>query len=216
MLLKSKCNNDLVLPVITVDNARLNRDGAGLRSLVISAGCPLHCAYCLNDYCHDYPNELLTYHTIDSLYDSISKYIIYFMSIGGGVTFGGGEPLLYGNFIVEFAKKYKSLDVVVESSLNVDFPRLEELMEYVSELIVDIKDVNPYIYRNYTREGNSLVLDNLQKIAVYKDKIKVRVPAIDGYNTSSDIENSIAVLTDMGFKNFDCFEYITEISSRRQ
>ena len=54
------------------------------------------------------------------LYDIARKDEFYYVATKGGVTFGGGEPLLYSNFIKEVllcgANKWHTS---VETSLNV-------------------------------------------------------------------------------------------------
>lgn len=61
--------------IMTYSRHRLAIDGEGVTTLVLLAGCPLRCRYCLNDYCHDdrpyrvfTPDELYEELKIDNLY----------------------------------------------------------------------------------------------------------------------------------------------------
>jgi organic radical activating enzyme len=69
---------------------------------------------------------------------------LYYLATGGGVTFGGGEPLLYSEFIIKIlelgAKKW---NVTIETSLNVPFEKIKVLLPYINEMIVDVKEINP-------------------------------------------------------------------------
>lgn len=57
-------------------------------------GCPLKCAYCLNPQCSD-ENTIRAEYSPKELIDIIEIDDIYFRMIEGGVTFGGGEPLIH-------------------------------------------------------------------------------------------------------------------------
>ncbi len=86
---------------------------------------------------------------------------------------------------------------------------IEALLPVVNTLIIDIKDMNPDIYRDYTGQSNALVLENLRLIAEAGRQIDciVRIPLIPGYNTDADRENSRSALEALGFTRFDLFTY---------
>ena len=76
-------------------------------------------------------------------------------------------------------------------------------------MIIDIKDMNPDIYRSYTGQSNNLVIDNLRLIADsgrQKDCI-IRLPLISDFNTETDRTASRSRLETLGFDNFDLFTY---------
>ena len=55
------------------------------------------------------------------------------------------------------------------------------------------------------------VIDNLIWLsthAKYKDRIVIRIPLIPQYNTPEDQTRSQQALEELGFVNFDVFEYI--------
>ena len=78
----------------------------------------------------------------------------------------------------------------------------------IDHWIVDIKDMNPEIYKAYTGEDNRQVIENLQLLIDRKAKITVRVPLIPSFNTEADVDNSIAILQKMGVRDIDRFSYI--------
>ncbi|MBM6720445.1 hypothetical protein H6B13_12530 [Bacteroides gallinaceum] len=39
--------------IFAIDCLRMGTDGHGITTLVCLMGCPLRCAYCLNDRCHE-------------------------------------------------------------------------------------------------------------------------------------------------------------------
>ena len=80
----------------------------------------------------------------------------------------------------------------------------------VDHWIVDIKDMNPIIYKAYTGKDIGLVIDNLQYLTKNNSKITVRVPHIPGFNTASDVEKSISSLQEMGITDIERFTYIVK------
>lgn len=205
-----KKNN--LAPIMGVDRLRVGTDGNGITSLVTFYGCPLKCSFCLNPQCHrDISNIKLS--RPEDVYDIVAIDELYYLATEGGVTFGGGEPLLYSDFIVNIlelgAKKW---NITIETSLSVPFERIKVLLPYINEMIVDVKDINPQIYELYTQSSNKVVLDNLKQLANggYAEKMMVRIPFINGYNKQDDIQKSKHFLENIGYSTFDIFEYKTD------
>lgn len=199
--------------LIGLSRHRIGVDGAGVTTLVAFHGCPLRCKYCLN------PKALRSdgvwkRFTLEELYNHVKQDDLYFRATGGGVTFGGGEPLISCKEILHFHKicrdnghKWK---INIETSLNVPQIFVEVLEGVVDHWIVDIKDMNSDIYRAYTGEDNAQVITNLRHLLGNQAKITARVPLIPTFNTKSDIENSIAILQQIGVENIDRLTYITK------
>ncbi len=203
--------------IIGIERLRIGIDGNGVSTLVGFSGCPLRCEYCLNPQCFD-PAKGTPY-TPRGLYETVKKDDLYFISSGGGVTFGGGEPLLHAGFIREFCKYApKQWRISAETSLCV--PRENVIMAAgcIDTFYIDIKDTDPHIYKDYTGADNAVVLDNLRLLVsvVSGERICVRVPLIRGYNTDADREKSIALLKSMGIERFDLFEYDTSARKRKE
>ena len=199
--------------LIGLSRHRIGVDSAGVTTLVAFHGCPLRCKYCLN------PKALRSdgvwkRFTPEELYNHVKQDDLYFRATDGGVTFGGGEPLISCKEILHFHKicrdnghKWK---INIETSLNVPQIFVEVLEGVVDHWIVDIKDMNPDIYRAYTGEDNAQVITNLRHLLGSQAKITARVPLIPTFNTESDIENSIAILQQIGVENIDRLTYITK------
>ncbi len=135
---------------------------------------------------------------------------LYFIATGGGVAFGGGEPALHPGFIREFRELCgDEWRLTLETSLNVSREKIEALLPVIDMLVIDIKDMNPEIYRAYTGQHNLRVEENLRLIAEagrQRDCL-VRIPLIAGFNTDTDRERSRKWLSELGFSQFDFFNY---------
>lgn len=114
--------------IAAVARHRIAIDGDGVNTLVVFMTCPLRCRYCLNPQTLDagLPHRTLT---PDELYEETRKDELYFLATGGGVTFGGGEPLLRPDFI----RAFRSLcgdewKLNLETSLNVPEDNARGLM----------------------------------------------------------------------------------------
>ncbi|MCK9157121.1 MAG: radical SAM protein [Paludibacteraceae bacterium] len=197
------------IPFIGINRHRLATDGKGVTTLVAFWGCPLRCKHCLNPQSWN-PETMVVVYDPKQLFEQVSIDRLYFLATGGGVTFGGGEPLLYISFISKFRKLCgESWNLTVETSLNVPAKAVEKSISVVNNYIVDIKDMNPDIYKRYTGKKNDRVISNLCLLLEYvpADRILIRIPLIPDFNTDEDRQRSKQMLTDMGFTNFDVFEY---------
>lgn len=195
--------------VIGMSRHRLVTDGDGCTTLVAFNGCPLRCKYCLNKDCWD-PKKGRAY-TPESLFEEVKIDQLYFLATHGGVTFGGGEPLLQVDFIKAFRELCgRQWQIVAETSLNVPFENVQALDSILDGYIVDIKDLNPDIYKAYTGKENTLTMSNLEWILQQgdTDRVMVRVPHIPDFNTDEDVRRSMECLKSLGVKTIDEFTYI--------
>lgn len=200
------------LPVQGIERIRLTIDGKGVTTLVGAYGCPLQCKYCINPHAWspDYAGKWKDY-TPEELVEAVKIDHLYFLTTGGGITFGGGESLLHADFIREFREICPpQWRITAETSLNVPPEVFEKALAAVNDFIVDIKDMDPEIYERYTGKNNAQVLINLKTLAQNKEgrHIKIRVPQIPEYNTEKDRNSSVELIKQMGFDEIEVFPYI--------
>lgn len=203
-------------PVFAVARHRMATDGQGVTTLVTFHGCPLRCEYCINPQCFDDQTPMRNL-SPKELIDEVMIDHLYFVATGGGVTFGGGEPLLRSEFIRDFCNQCPSeWRISVETSLHVPLENLQMVAPFVDCFFIDVKDMNADIYKRYTGKDNQHAIDNLNWIAEQEgmtEKVIIRLPEISNYNTQDDIKNSRQQLAAMDFNHFDCFKYL--IRTRR-
>ena len=202
--------SEITAPLIAINRHRLTTDGEGVTTLVGFHGCPLHCEYCLNPQCLQ-ADGVWCRLTPGELYSEVEIDDLYFVATGGGICFGGGEPLLRSDFIKAFAEIMNpEWKLTIETSLNVPLENVKAIASLVQMWYVDIKDMNPDIYKAYGCKENKQVIGNLQWLAAngYADKVIIRLPLIPEYNTDEDRQRSQQQLEEMGFTNFDKFNYI--------
>lgn len=201
---------EITAPFIAVNRHRLATDGEGVTTLVAFYGCPLRCRYCLNPQCLQVDGVWRRL-TPGELYSEVEIDDLYFIATGGGICFGGGEPLLYPDFIRTFSKLMNpEWKLTVETSLNVALENIKTIAALVQMWYIDIKDFSPTIYNAYTGKDNTQVIRNLVWLAAngYADKVILRLPLILDYNTEEDRLLSQQRLEALGFAHFDKFTYL--------
>ena len=207
----------LLFPLWRIGRLRMATDGKGVTALVCAQGCPLDCKYCINP--QSKPFECENRVSPAQLYDIVKKDGLYYSATGGGVTFGGGEPLLHTGFIAQFRKIIPpEWHIYAESSLMIPEKNVYGAAEVVDHFIIDIKDTNPEIYKAYTGSDNKTVMSNLALLikTVGADRITVRVPLIPGFNTDEDRQRSVLLLRGMGITEIDLFKYKTVAQEEKQ
>ena len=137
------------------------------------------------------------------------------MYTGGGVTFGGGEPLLQMESIVSFLNECpEEWNLTIETSLNVPYVHESLLQSERVSFIIDIKSMNKDIYERYTGKSQEQTIHNLKEIAkqVAGERYYVRLPRIPGYTTKVHIDESIEALCALGINknNIQIFDYVVE------
>lgn len=193
--------------IMGITRHRMGIDGKGVRTLVTFYGCPLDCKYCINRHCKQEKTERI-YLTPGELKTIVEIDNIYFQMTGGGITFGGGEPLSASEYIADFCRIADSnWTINIETSLYGTWEQVRRLIPHIDTWIVDIKDTDPEIYKLYTGRDNTIVMSNLMKLRanIEKRKILVRIPEIPGFNTKEDMRKSKELLNHC---NQEFFKYI--------
>lgn len=193
--------------IMGINRHRMGTDGKGISTLITFYGCPLNCKYCLNPQCKS-ESTPCTYIEPNDLVNLLMVDDIYFKSTGGGIVFGGGKPLLNAEYIKEVCDLVPlQWKIRIETSLNVKWDKIELLLPYIDQWIIDIKDSNTEIYKNYTGADNLKVYDNVLRLShkTGKEKLLIRIPKIPNYNTEKNIQESVKLYSNLG--NIDIFNY---------
>lgn len=184
--------------IMRISRLRMGTDGRGVTTLVAFFDCPLHCKYCINDFCHGKENDFETVprgeYTPAELIRILRKDDIYYKMSGGGVTFGGGEPLLQSAFIHQVCKLADpEWKMRIETSLNVPWRYVEPVINDIDEWIIDIKDSDWDIYKKYTGVSIHNLVENLCRLddIIDASKVHIRIPRIPDFNNNENIQESI-------------------------
>ena len=208
------CERDFLIPVSGIARLRMDTDGPGIRTLIATYGCPLRCKYCINPHTWRKDGHVRRM-TGQELFREIAVDSLYFQATGGGITIGGGEPLLHMEKLEAFLKLCpKEWNLWAETSLAVDSNAVIKASRYFHHFLVDIKSLDEDIYHAYTGGSRTAALNNLRLLhsLVGNDRITVRLPLIPGYSSEEQQKKDSGILREMGFTDLDLFTYRTERS----
>lgn len=124
-------------------------------------------------------------YTVDQVIKEILKDEHYYRMSKGGVTFSGGEPLFYSQFIKECTVRLKELGIttLIETCGHVGLDHIKEIAPSVDYIFYDIKHMDPQKHLELTGMDNLLILSNLEWLSEnYKGELSVRYPYIPECN----------------------------------
>lgn len=200
-------------PVSYIGRLRMGSDGTGIRTLVLVKDCPLRCKFCANKFTWD-GSEKHKLLSAEEIYERIKIDRPYMMATNGGITIGGGEPMLYPDLIAEMYEQcHEEMNICIETSLHVPYDNLEKILKYVDSFVVDIKSMDSNIYHEYTGGDLNLAFSNLKKVIEHKgsDSVVVRIPIIPRITDEASQNISRDELKKIGVTKFDLFTYFTDV-----
>jgi pyruvate formate lyase activating enzyme len=186
--------------------------------------CPLHypsfdrakCDRCKTRQClEECPGSALSTWgrtiTVDEILKEIRKDTRLFWNTGGGITFSGGEPFLYPDFISSVSEKLKelSIKIAVETCGFWNWDEVSKALELCDLVFFDVKTLDDGLHKALTGKSNSIILANLERLAArWPDKVTVSIPIIPGVvDTVEKIEATGKYLKGIGIKRVRILPY---------
>ena len=114
----------------------------------------------------------------------------YYSATGGGVTFSGGECMLYPDYLADLARRCKEngISVAVDTAGAVPYAHFEKLLPYTDVFLYDIKCLDSQLHRQGTGVGNEIILKNLERLRKEGKRILIRIPEIPGFSQGQEVE----------------------------
>ena len=133
---------------------------------------------------------------VESVMDAIMRDKPYFERSNGGVTFSGGECLLYPEFLKEVILKCKAnkINTAIETALHISWENIAPLITLTDTFYCDVKHSESETHRKLTGVGNELILENLFRLSSIHQNIIVRIPLIPQLNDDDENLKKTAVL----------------------
>lgn len=118
----------------------------------------------------------------------IERERVHIDQSGGGVTFSGGEPTMYPEFLIEMLKicGEHGLHRAVDTCGYASNETLLKVAEYTDLFLYDLKLMDPVQHKKWTGRDNYIILDNLKLLAEKGAKINIRIPFIKNVNTDEN------------------------------
>ena len=114
----------------------------------------------------------------------------YYLATGGGVTFSGGECMLYPAFLARMSQRChaQGISVAIDTAGDVPYAHFEQVLPYVELFLYDIKCLDDDIHRRGTGVSNVRILNNLERLRMTGKKILIRTPEIPNFNAGDEVE----------------------------
>ena len=184
-------------------------DGTGIRTIVFLKGCVLRCRWCCNPESQEFEIQTMMVQgkpktigrdvTVAEVMETVLRDTPYYRRSGGGLTLSGGESLCQPEFARDLfrAAKENGINTAMESMACASYDKIEMVLPYLDNYLMDIKHMNPEKHREFTGKSNELMLENAKKVAQSgQTRLVIRVPVIPGFNDKPDEIKAIAQFAD--------------------
>ena len=127
------------------------------------------------------------YESVADLLEVIENERPFFDQSGGGVTFSGGEPLLYPDFLIKILDACGQLNIhrTIDTAGLAKTETVLEVAKRTDLFLYDLKLMDSEKHKQWTGVGNSRILQNLEALARTGADIQVRIPLINGVNSDA-------------------------------
>ncbi len=132
--------------------------------------------------------------TSDELAQKLNGYATFLNSVGGGVTFSGGEPLMQADFVIETAQKLPNIHKALQTSGYGDNEKFKKVIDQMGYILFDLKLADENEHIKYTGVSNKPILKNFETLKNSGKEFVIRVPLIPGITDTKENLQGIAEL----------------------
>jgi pyruvate formate lyase activating enzyme len=155
-------------------------DGPGLRAVLFVSGCLLRCSYCHNpDTWHLKDGS---YMPVQQVIDRIKSFAPALVSLNGGLTISGGEPMVQLAFTRRIfnAAREMGLHTAIETSGFLGDRADASYLSAIDLVLLDIKSSDPETYRRVTGRDLAPTLRFAERLASMGKPVWVRFTLVPG------------------------------------
>lgn len=126
--------------------------------------------------------------TIREVMRIIEKDRIFYTNSGGGVTIGGGEPVMQHEFVEALLRacKESNIHTAIETCGYGAWEKIKGIFEFTDQIFFDLKAMDADLHRRLTGASNERILENAEKAAGLGKEIIFRIPLVPGCNDSEE------------------------------
>lgn len=146
---------------------------------------------------HICPRDLVSVAGVEWEADRLTEKLLsqadFLKSVGGGVTFSGGEPLLQHEFVGEVLLRLEDrLHRAIETSGYADSAVFEKIISKCDFVYMDLKLFDSEEHKKYCGVGNEKILKNAEILKKSGVKYIFRVPLIPSITDTEENLRAIA------------------------
>ncbi|QHO77333.1 pyruvate formate-lyase 1-activating enzyme [Bradyrhizobium sp. CCBAU 051011] len=155
-------------------------DGPGLRVVLFVSGCLLRCTYCHNPDTWHLKDG--TYVSADHVLRRLGDFAPALLSLGGGLTISGGEPMVQLAFTrrIFAGAKTMGLHTAIQTSGFLGDRVDEDYLSNIDLVLLDIKSSDPDTYRRVTARDLAPTLRFAERLASLSKPVWVRFTLVPG------------------------------------
>ena len=126
--------------------------------------------------------------TVDEVVSVIMEDQFFYLTSGGGVTIGGGEPTFQPAFAGAILRQARlnGVHTAMETCGQSTWEVYRDLVPYTDLFLYDLKHIDPDRHKANTGVSNERILDNLARLLELGANVVVRIPLIAGVNDDID------------------------------
>ena len=122
--------------------------------------------------------------TVDELVQRLNRNREVLLA-SGGVTFSGGEPLLYISYLKEVATRLAPMHIAVETCGHAEEADYRAMLEFTDFVLQDWKCASTELHRRLTGVSNERIRNNIRILATSGRPFVLRLPLVPGLNDST-------------------------------
>ncbi len=158
---------------------------------------------------------------LEELLELVLRDRQFYAASGGGVTFSGGEPTVWMEYVGRALRAIKEAGVhtAIQTCGLFDYDRFcRSILPFVDLVMFDLKYIEAAGHRRYTGFDNAAILENFRRLTREAgSRILPRVPLVPGITATPDNLSGIAAfLADQGHRRCDLLPYNPAGIKKRQ
>jgi pyruvate formate lyase activating enzyme len=134
--------------------------------------------------------------TVEEVMEVVRSDSLFYNNSGGGVTFGGGEPVSAGPFLISLLEvcRDEGYHTRVDTSGHCSPTQFKKVMELTELFLFDCKHMDSVQHKRLTGLDNTLILANLHTLLESGIPTQIRLSLMPGLNDSEDNIAALAAL----------------------
>lgn len=130
------------------------------------------------------------HYPVQELTEILLRDRLFHEASGGGVTFSGGEPTLFMDYVAAVARHLKRnrTHTAIQTSGYFDFHEFStKLLPWLDLVFFDLKIFDSERHRKWTGVGNERILDNFVRLTrLNRVKVVPRIPLVPGITATEE------------------------------
>ncbi|MFC1847642.1 glycyl-radical enzyme activating protein [Chloroflexota bacterium] len=126
--------------------------------------------------------------SVDEVFDEIKRDSLFYSNSGGGITIGGGEPLMQADFVTELFHRCRRIGIhtTLDTSGYASVSALEKVVAETDLVLYDLKLMSSKQHKQFTGKDNKVILRNAHLVIAKGVPMIIRIPLIPGINDSKE------------------------------